>query len=413
MELKTKYQYSYFIHPYIINEQKYDKYLLKLLKDKNCKMKIFEKEKDLDLYTYFLPNVRDYMFWTFELNNNKLKSFEQLSNSMKVSILSKKPCTIFEYDLGKDVQGKIGEKSGVFFDISRVEIICFNTGICFLLLKTVLEGETNLSDVLNFNYKFRDINSEFISLKDYENIRIQTNTFKDIKDLSAIIKQITGVSKDAKEMNLDDERFLTYSYFCTEQDNWNDTNDFENIQGEFSKFANILPSNYEINYDKQSQENQTLKSNKYVKIGITKQGTVLLTSSINTENYTKIPFSFEQEYLYTYILALYKKIYLKKVNLEFKKIKNTRKIRDKFIEFTQSIWIQEITNDLEGSKLYQKWIETLELDMLYANAKNKYDIVYKDLKIDKANRVNYIIAVILGLLLIINIINFLMMYFGK
>lgn len=413
MELKTKYQYSYFVHPYIVNEQKYDKYLLRLLKDKNCKMKIFEKEKDLNLYTYFLPNIRNYMFWSFELNNAKIKSFKELSNSMKVSILSKKPCTIFEYDLGKDVQGKIGEKNGVFFDISKVEIVCFNTGICFLLFKTVLEGDTNLSDVLNFNYKFRDINSEFVSLKDYENIRIQTNSFKDIQELSEIIKQLTGVSKDAKEMNFDDERFLTYSYFCTEQDNWNDVNDFENIQGEFSKFANILPSNYEINYDKQSEENQTIKNSKYIKIGITKQGTVLLTSGVNSDNYTKIPFAFEQEYLYTYILALYKKIYLKKVNFEFKKIKNTRKIRDKFIEFTQSIWIQEITNDLEGSKLYQKWMEILELDMLYANAKNKYDMVYKDLKIDKANRVNYVIAVILGLLLIINIINFLIMYFGK
>ena len=31
----TKYQYTYFIHPYIIDENKYDKYILKLLKDKN------------------------------------------------------------------------------------------------------------------------------------------------------------------------------------------------------------------------------------------------------------------------------------------------------------------------------------------------------------------------------------------
>ena len=31
MELKTKYQYTYFIYPYIIRENKYDKYILKLL----------------------------------------------------------------------------------------------------------------------------------------------------------------------------------------------------------------------------------------------------------------------------------------------------------------------------------------------------------------------------------------------
>ena len=42
----TKYQYTYFIHPYIIDENKYDKYIYKLLKDKKCSYKIFEKEKD-------------------------------------------------------------------------------------------------------------------------------------------------------------------------------------------------------------------------------------------------------------------------------------------------------------------------------------------------------------------------------
>ena len=49
MELKTKYQYTYFIYPYIINENKYDKYISKLLNNKNLKVRFFEKEKDLDI----------------------------------------------------------------------------------------------------------------------------------------------------------------------------------------------------------------------------------------------------------------------------------------------------------------------------------------------------------------------------
>ena len=32
MELKTKYEYTYFIYPYVIKESKYLKYLMKLLK---------------------------------------------------------------------------------------------------------------------------------------------------------------------------------------------------------------------------------------------------------------------------------------------------------------------------------------------------------------------------------------------
>ena len=61
-----KYQYTNFIYPYTIDESRYDKYLLKLLNDKNCKLKLFEKEKDLDIYNFFMPNIRDFLFQTFE-----------------------------------------------------------------------------------------------------------------------------------------------------------------------------------------------------------------------------------------------------------------------------------------------------------------------------------------------------------
>ena len=51
MELKTKYQYTYFIYPYVIKENRYLKYLLRLLKDKNCKLRTFKKDKDLGIYS--------------------------------------------------------------------------------------------------------------------------------------------------------------------------------------------------------------------------------------------------------------------------------------------------------------------------------------------------------------------------
>ena len=57
MELKTNYQYTYFIHPFVIRDGKYANYLLKLLKDKNCNLKIFQKEKDLKVYRYFLHKM--------------------------------------------------------------------------------------------------------------------------------------------------------------------------------------------------------------------------------------------------------------------------------------------------------------------------------------------------------------------
>ena len=72
MELKTKYQYTYFIYPYVIKENKYLRYLMKLLKDKNCELKIFKKDKDLDIYTYFSNRARNFLFGTFNLNKAKM-----------------------------------------------------------------------------------------------------------------------------------------------------------------------------------------------------------------------------------------------------------------------------------------------------------------------------------------------------
>ena len=413
MELKTKYQYSYFIHPYIIDENKYSNYLFKLIKDKHCKLKIFEKEEDLNIYTYFLPAVKDFMFWTFNMDNIKQRTYEELSDKMKASLLSKYPCTIFEYTLGEDVQGKIGEKNGIFFEVSKMEIICFSTGICFILLRTNLEEENKLSNLLNFNYKFRDINSEFISLKDYENIRLQTNSFKDIKDLSKIIKNITGSNKGAKELNIEDERFLTYSYVCIEQEHWNEMNEFSNIEDEYIKFMNVLPNTENCSFDKNSANSNTVNLGKYAKLGVTKQGTVLFTSGVNMQNYTKLLFSFEREYLYTYILAIYKKLYLRKLGNEFTKSNKVELVKNKFVEFTQNIWIEESTNNIDGTNIYSKCKEVFELDYIYNDIKTKYDIYYKDLNINKTKKANYLIVIILLATLVFNIVNFITLVLNK
>ena len=76
MELKTNYQYKYFIHPFIIKENRYQKYILKMLKDKRCNLKIFQKEKDLKMYQYFLPKTREFLFSSFSFGNTKLKKLE-------------------------------------------------------------------------------------------------------------------------------------------------------------------------------------------------------------------------------------------------------------------------------------------------------------------------------------------------
>ncbi|MFR1441830.1 MAG: hypothetical protein ACLURX_01185 [Clostridia bacterium] len=404
MELKTNYQYTYFIHPFIVKENRYQKYLLKLLKDKKCNIKIFKKEKDLKLYKYFLPEIRKFLFSSFDFTPNKLKELEKLPIETQSALLSRYPCTMFEYVLEKDIQGKTGEEKGIFFGIRKLEIICFNTGICFLCIKTNIENTNRFDDLLNFNYKFRDIKQQF-QLSSFDKIRIQTDAFEDVKSFTDFIGQITGANLEAAKYDIDTERFLSYSYACIEQDYWNEYRKFENIEHNFIKFTNIMPASNIASFIK--DESVIISEWKYAKLGLTKQGITLFSSATEMNNYTILPEEFETQYFYTYILNLYKKIYLKKLGFEFSNSKNVKKARKKFIEFTKKIWIQEITEDEAGTIINHRLNEVLELDSLYLSTKNKYDVLYKDLNIEKNSKSTIIIAFILLASLIFNIMNFI------
>ena len=409
MELKTKYQYTYFIYPYVIKENKYTKYLLKLLKDENCKLRIFRKEKDLNIYSYFSHRERNYMFNSFNLSKTRLARLEELPLETKAAILAKDSCTMFEYDMKKDIQGKISERNGIFFKIPKIEIICFNTGICFLCIKTNIEESDKFSDLLNFNYKFRDINQEFANMNNYDNIRVQTDCFDDVKYFKEFIENLTGPATEAMKLDIDTERFLTFSYVCIDQENWNNANEFEQIRSSYMRFLNILPNDNSVNYSKEDMK--VISKWKYAKLGVTKQGVTLFSSSCDMNNYTKFTLEFEEQYLYTYILVIYTKIYLTKINLDFIQGINIKKTRKEFVEFTQKLWVNEITSEDTGSLYYQNLKEVLDLNTIYFDTKNKYDILYKEMNIEKSAKNNVAITIILIITLIINAINIL--FLGK
>ena len=402
MELKTNYQYTYFVYPFVIKEGKYQKYILKMLKDENCNLKVFQKEKDLKLYQYFLPKTREFLFSSFKYGNAKIKKLEELPIETRAALLAKNPCNIFEYTLKKDIQGKLEQTEGIFFNIQKIEIICFATGISFLAIKTNVQDYAQFSNILNFNYKFKDINNE---LENYDNIRIQTDSFENPKTFQEFIRGITGLNAQAAKLNIETDRFLTYSYVCIDQEEWNNTNTFDNVKHQFIKYSNILPADSSKNYEYEKIE--TFSRWKYAKIGLSKLGMTLFSSSVDMNNYTILPEEYENQYFYTYILNLYKKIYLRKIELEFKdstKIKNARK---KFVEFTKNLWIQEITEDETGTLLNEKLQEVFELNQLYNQVKNKYDILYKELNFEKERTTTIVMLIILVISLILNIINFM------
>ena len=412
MELKTKYQYTYFIKPFLIKEDKYDKYLFKLLKNESCSLKIFEKERDLDIYTHFLQNVRDYFFPTFSYNKEKVKKLNEMDNDIKSLILSKLHCNVFEYKLDSEIQGKVDSENSIFFNISKIEIICFDTGICFLIIKTNLENNEEFSEVLDFNFKFKDINSEFYKLKAFNNIKIQTDKFSNMKELSAFINEIIGVNDKywaECDMDIYNKRFFTYTYTCIDQKHWNTKNSFENIEDDFFKYTNVLPNNYtsSLYKEKLDEKGETISKWEYARYGLTKQSSSLLASNIDIRNYTKLPHEYENQYLYTLIIALYQRIYLKKINMECKNKKDINNLRRKFTKFVSEVWTKELTNSETGSMFYANWKKVFELEEVYEEIKNKYDVIYKETRIDSNNIVNKVIIIALIVSLLLNIINFI------
>ena len=260
---------------------------------------------------------------------------------------------------------------------------------------------------MNFNYKFRNINNELSDLENYDNISIQTDSFATAQSFRDVVRKITGGKSEALKLNIDTERFLTYSYVCVDQEAWNSSTQFENIQYYFNKYANILPADNSRELD--SDKVETFSKWKYAKLGLTKLGMTLFSSTSDMNNYTILPEEYENQYFYTYIINLYKKIYLKKLENDFKNRNNIKKTRKKFIEFTKKMWIQEITDDETGTLLNHKLQEVFELEKLYAEVKNKYDVLYKELNIERNRNSLIIISVILVISLILNILNFVVL----
>ena len=411
MELKINYQYTYFIYPFAVQQEKYKKYIINMMKNKNYTLKFFDSFKDIELYNYFVPSIRENTFQDFTFSKEKIEAFRKINNSNKYKILSQQNCIMFEYNFEEELQGKIEEKDGIFFKITKIELVCFKDGICFLLFKTHIEETDKFSDLLNFNYKFGNINLENKSLKRLNKIKIQTNAFSNIRKISEIITEITGKKINSKELDIDDNMFLTYSYVCIDSNYWNKDKDFDNIKNEFIKMSSITPSNTSVNVD--YEKLTLLTDSSYMKLRINNKGCFLICSSTDVNNYTKIPNIYERQYLYTYIIALHQRYYLKRLSKEFNTKKNTEKTMKKFIDFTKKVWINEVTTEGLGQKIYKRCKEKLNLEELYQEVKSKYDTFYKESRIDKSIKQNKIIMILLIISFILGLSNLASWIFFK
>ena len=86
-------------------------------------------------------------------------------------------------------------------------------------------------------------------------------------------------------------------------------------------------------------------------------------------------------------------------------------MRLKFIKFTKEIWNKEVTLDDTGALYYKTLNKTLQLDELYLEIQNKYEVIYKDLNIEKNNIYYSIIVILLIFSLIFNTVNIMFLMY--
>lgn len=382
METKVNYNYSYFIYSYFLKNITFKEYILKLLNNKKYKLKIFEKEKDLEIYDFFNSNIKNEYFNSFNINKNNYEEEKILENK----------CIIFEYNLENKKQ-KENEENNILFEIEKIELICFNTGICFFVMKThIINEKINFNDILNFNYKMKDINSQFSKLKSYEKINIKNNLFKRTEELNKKIEEIIMCK-------LENKRFFTYSYTCVDSENWN--NEVDKLENDFFKYANVYPSNYDMTFE---SENIIMRINnwKYVKIGFTTNSMNLLTNNMETSNFTKLQYDYENKYFYNLILNLYKKELfenIEKNNIKIKSLNEYKKIYNEIInhQYTEENMGMEINNKL--NKIFN----------LNNNAEKQEKICQKNFEIKIISKYKKISSIILSILVLSLILNILLL----
>ena len=425
-EEKFKYQYTYHILPYIY-EGRYDEYLTRLLKDTNIIEYRYDKIKNLEIFSYFKKDILESMFYEFPY-----KETEKLSIQKKVNKLLKYESVTFEYDIIDKEKNKISmndivrvagneeyynnekNRGNIKFDIEDFKIIVFKSGIAFIILKTVLINTRYISDIMDFNYRFKSILSKRDIIKKLDNIEIclfgdEVNGFEKLKQ---IILNYVGKNKNNKLLE-NNEEFYTFSYLCMDNIYINEENNKNILKNIYLKYSRILQSSYDTEgLDEETIVSKNMTEIKDTNIGITKISSMLLCSGIDPFNFTVLPRDYETKMLYTYIITLYQKLFLVMINKELTSENNKKQKlgRIKFNDFISKMWYNEITLSEKGSIYYEYLKKILEINKTFDETQLKYKLIFRYNKTSKSN----IFYKIMGMIGIISIgLNIYQYFFRK
>lgn len=395
MDLKVENQYSYFIYPFYIKRGRYKEFTASLVNSDKWHFKILNETEDQKTASFFLPDVRKFLFPTLDWSNDEKEAFKKLSQKEQINKIIMLPKATFKYNLEKPIRAllNIKEDKMTSFFITKIKILTFEQGAGILIFKTILDDKHNKSfeDVLDFNYSFREINLFHENLKEDE-ASVVCEHFKNEKTVSQIIKHILNGFIDVEKESIYYDRLFTYSYVCLEESEWNEEKAFGDLIYEFFKFKHVLPGDFKSKYyDNFMKRDETSYSRwTYSMYGFLKESGVVLGSASDPFNCSQLANYFETVYYYIFILAIYQRMMLILLSRELAAggTKRIGQLRAYLLKFTNISWFNQITNSEQGMDIWKKWQKVFELPTLFEEVQREYTEYYEYTFAKSQDRIN-------------------------
>lgn len=384
MDLKIQNQYSYFVYPFYVKRGKYKEFISNLANSVEWNFKILNEATDQNTASFFLPDVRKFLFPTLDWSNEQKETFKKLSPTEKTNKIVKLPKATFKYNLEKPIRAllNIKEDKMTSFFITKIKILSFEQGAGILIFKTILDDKHNKSfnNVLDFNYNFREINLFHENLKEDE-ATVVCDHFKNEKTVSQLIKHLLNGFTDVEKESIYYDRLFTYSYVCLEESEWNEEKTFSDLIYEFFKFKHVLPGDFKSKYyDNFMKRDETSYSRwTYSMYGFLKESGVVLGSASDSFNCNQLANYFETVYYYIFILAIYQRMMLILLSRELAAggTKRIGQLRAYLLKFTNISWFNQITNSEQGMDIWKKWQRVFELPTLFEEVQREYTEYYE------------------------------------
>lgn len=418
MSLKAKYQYTHFIYPFVVESKNYVSFMNSLFsKEKDWNFIVREHKSDEEFYNFFLPYMRKFIFPTLFWSQEQKKHFKSMLPYRKSMIASKLTCSRFEYNLSNIKTGTVNGRryDEINFDISKIDLICFEPGICFLDIKTQIEEEEDLIDfnkILDFNHHFRNLTPHATTKYDKASM-IKGKNIDKLENISKFIQSVVGgFETDNFEKTFYDKMF-TYSYVC--MDNWKTPKDFEKMENDFFKFQYVIDSKSSAVFNKKygDLEKNMYSRWQYSMFGFSRESGVVLVSDEEKYDITRMPYNFEKTYLYMMLLAFYQRMSLINFSQELLKADKTRAktLKKKFTKFTNLSWFSQITNSEHGMDIWKKWQEAFELPNLFDEVRKEYIEYYDFVVATGQERINILLILLYTVSVIFTGLQVLSQYF--